>query len=148
LTARRAELRAVVGLGLALAASGCGLFHHKEKPPAIPTGPPPALPVKKASEEVVVAAWAEPARLPPGGGQAQVLVRLQKPGGAPYEGVEVRLTVAGGQLFSGGKILMSDAAGNTRDRLTARHTAFITLNAGGKVYRFKVPVGGDEAPFR
>ncbi|PYQ04668.1 MAG: hypothetical protein DMF82_10100, partial [Acidobacteria bacterium] len=69
MTARRAELRAVVGLGLALAASGCGLFHHKEKAPAIPTEPPPPLPVKKASEEVVVAAWAEPARLPPGGGQ-------------------------------------------------------------------------------
>lgn len=145
---RRAELRAAVGLGLALAAAGCGLFHHKEKTPAIPTGPPPPLPVKKASEEVVVAAWAEPARLPPGGGQAQVLVRLQKRGGAPFEGVEVRLTVAGGQLFSGGKVLISDAAGNTRDRLTARNTAFITLNAGGKVYRFKVPVGEDEAPSR
>ena len=147
MTARRAGLRAVAALGLALGAAACGLF-HKETPPALPTGPPPPLPVKKASEEVVVAAWAEPARLPPGGGQAQVLVRLQKRGGAPFEGVEVRLTVAGGQLFSGGKVLMSDAAGSTRDRLTARHTAFITLNAGGKVYRFKVPVGGNEAPTR
>src|SRR5438093_12531409 len=102
---RRRELRAAITLGLALAVAGCGLFHHKEKAPAIPTEPPPPLPVKKASEEVVVAAWAEPARLPPGGGQAQVLVRLQKRGGAPFEGVEVRLTVAGGQLFSGGKVL-------------------------------------------
>ena len=147
MTARRAKLRAVVTLGLALAGAACGLF-HKEKAPAIPTEPPPPLPVKKASEEVVVAAWAEPPRLPPGGGQAQILVRLQKRGGAPFEGVEVRLTVAGGQLFSGGRVLMSDSAGRTRDRLTARHTAFITLNAGGKVYRFKVPVGGDEAPTR
>jgi len=72
-------------------------------------------------------------------------VRLQKRGGAPFEGVKVRLSVAGGQLFSGGRVLSSDVAGKTRDRLTARHTAFITLNAGGKVYRFKVPVGGDEA---
>jgi hypothetical protein len=147
LTTRRAELRAAVVLGLALGGVACGLF-HKEKPPAIPSGPPPPLPVKRASEEVVVAAWAEPARLPPGGGQAQILVRLQKRGGAPFEGVEVRLTVAGGQLFSGGKVLMSDAAGSTRDRLTARHSAFITLNAGGKVYRFKVPVGVAEAPTR
>jgi len=146
MAARQRELRAAIALGLALAGAGCGLFRHKEQAPAIPTEPPPPLPVKTASEEVVVAAWAEPARLPPGGGQAQVLVRLQKRGGAPFEGVEVRLTVAGGQLFSGGKVLMSDAAGNTRDRLTARHTAFITLNAGGKVYRFKVPVGADEAP--
>ncbi|HEY2946161.1 MAG TPA: hypothetical protein VGN09_27255 [Vicinamibacteria bacterium] len=148
MTARRAELRAVVALGLALAGWGCGPVFHKEKPPAIPTEAPPPLPVRRASEEVVVAAWAEPPRLPPGGGQSQVLVRLQKRGGAPFEGVEVRLTAAGGQLFSGGRVLLSDAAGRTRDRLTARHTAFITLNAGGKVYKFKVPVGGDEAPAR
>jgi hypothetical protein len=136
-----------VGLALALAGAGCGLF-HKGKAPALPTEPPPPLPVKKASEEVVVAAWAEPPRLPPGGGQVQILVRLLKRGGAPFEGVEVRLTVAGGQLFSGGRVLKSDSGGRTRDRLTARHTAFITLNAGGKVYRFKVPVGGDEVPSR
>lgn len=148
MTAHRAALRAVVALGLALAGAGCGLFVHKEKPPAIPTEPPPPLPVEKASEEVVVAAWSEPPRLPPGGGQSQILVRLQKRGGAPFEGVKVRLSVAGGQLFSGGRVLVSDSAGRTRDRLTARHTAFITLNAGGKVYRFKVPVGGDEAPTR
>ena len=147
MTTRRAELRAAAVLGLALAGTACGLF-HREKAPAIPSEPPPPLPVKKASEEVVVAAWAEPPRLPPGGGQTQILVRLQKRGGAPFEGVEVRLTVAGGQLFSGGRVLISDAAGTTRDRLTARHSAFITLNAGGKVYRFKVPVGGDEAPKR
>jgi hypothetical protein len=131
---------------VALAAGGCGLFQKKSPP--VPTGPPPPLPVKKAGEEVVVAAWAEPARLPPRGGQTQVLVRLQKRGGAPYEGVEVRLTAAGGTLFSGGKVLISDAAGRTRDRLTASQTAFITLNAGGTVYRFKVPVGGQEAPTR
>jgi len=143
----RAPLRVVAALSLALGGAGCGLI-RKEKPPAVATEAPPPLPVKPASEEVVVAAWAEPARLPPGGGQAQILIRLQKRGGAPFEGVEVRLTVAGGQLFSGGRVLMSDAAGKTRDRLTARHSAFITLNAGGKVYRFKVPVGGDEAPKR
>ena len=143
----RASCRAAVALGLALAGAGCGFF-RKEKPPAVATEAPPPLPVKTASEEVVVAAWAEPARLPPGGGQAQILIRLQKRGGAPFEGVEVRLTAAGGQLFSGGHVLISDGAGKTRDRLTARHSAFITLNAGGKVYKFKVPVGGDEAPKR
>jgi hypothetical protein len=133
-------------LAAALAGGGCTLF-HKEKPPvAQPNEPPAPLPVKKASEEVVVAAWAEPARLPPGGGQTQVLVRLQRRGGAPFEGVEVRLTASGGTLFSGGKVLMSDASGKTRDRLTAHHNAFITLNAGGTVYRFKVPVGGEGAP--
>jgi hypothetical protein len=141
--------RVVAALGLALAAAGCTLFRkEKEKAPAVATEAPPPLPVKTATEEVVVAAWAEPARLPPGGGQTQILVRLQKRGGAPFQGVEVRLTAAGGTLFSGGKVLVSDATGRTRDRLTARQSAFITLNAGGKVYRFRVPVGGTEAPTR
>lgn len=129
-------------LGIALAAGGCGLFH---KEPA-PAGPPPPLPVKKASEEVVVAAWAEPPRLPPGGGQSQLIVRLQRRGGAPFEGVEVRLQASPCALFSGGHVLVSDAGGQTRDRLTARRTCFITLNAGGTIYRFKVPVGGDGRP--
>jgi len=147
MTAGRARWRVVAALGLALAAAGCTLF-RKEKTPAVATQAPPPLPVKTASEEVVVAAWAEPARLPPGGGQTQILVRLQKRGGAPFQGVEVRLTAAGGTLFSGGKVLVSDATGRTRDRLTARQNAFVTLNAGGKVYRFRVPVGGTEAPTR
>jgi hypothetical protein len=144
LTTAHVKLRAAAALAVALTLGGCGLFQKKSPP--TPTGPPPPLPVKKASEEVVVAAWAEPARLPPRGGQTQILVRLQRRGGAPFEGVEVRLTAAGGQLYSGGKVLISDPSGKTRDRLTARQTAFITLNAGGTVYRFKVPVGGDGAP--
>ncbi|PYQ15870.1 MAG: hypothetical protein DMF80_07390 [Acidobacteria bacterium] len=146
MTAPRWSRSGPAALALALA-FGCALFHKEQGPPAA-TGPPPPLPVKKASEEVVVAAWAEPPRLPPAGGQVQILVRLQRRGGAPFEGVEVRLTAAGGALFSGGRVLVSDAGGQTRDRLTAHHTAFITLNAGGTVYRFKVPVGGREAPSR
>jgi hypothetical protein len=38
-------------------------------------------------------------------------------------------------------VLVTDAAGMTRDRLTARKTAVVTLNAGGTRYRFQVPVG-------
>lgn len=146
----RPSLRATLALAVAVAlvVPGCGGLFRKGKPPAGAAGSPAPLPVKKASEEVVVAAWAEPARLPPGGGQAQILVRLQRRGGAPFEGVEVRLTAAPGLLFSGGRVLVSDAAGQTRDRLTARRTTFITLNAGGTVYRFKVSVGGEEAPPR
>jgi hypothetical protein len=104
--------------------------------------PPPTddLTVKKADEEVVVAAWAEPSNLPPGGGQAQVLVRAQKRGGAPFAGVEVRLIASTGSLFSAGKVLVTDARGMTRDRLTAHKTTQVTLNAGGTRYRFDVPV--------
>jgi hypothetical protein len=126
--------------------AGCGVVQHvrhpQEPPPApAPESPPPPLPVEKAPEDVIVAAWAEPARLPSEGGQAQVLVRLQKHGGAPFPGVQVRLRTSTGSLYSGGKVLVTDEAGRTRDRLTTRQTAHLTLNAGGTVYRFRVPVG-------
>jgi hypothetical protein len=111
-----------------------------EPPPQPPPPPDDLLAVKKADEEVVVAAWAEPSNLPPGGGQAQILVRAQKRGGAPFAGVEVRLGASTGSLFSAGKVLVTDARGMTRDRLTAHKTAQVTLNAGGTRYRFDVPV--------
>jgi hypothetical protein len=106
---------------------------------------PEPLPVARAPEEVVVAAWSEPKELPPGGGQAQILVRAQKRGGAPFPGVEVRLSASGGKLFSGGKVLVTDATGRTRDRLTARDVTLVTVNAGGTVYRFRVPLRTPDA---
>jgi hypothetical protein len=36
---------------------------------------------------------------------------------------------------------VTDERGMTRDRLTTRRTATITMNAGGTRYRFQVPVG-------
>ncbi len=104
-------------------------------------GEDPQLVVKKVTEQIVVAAWAEPKALPEGGGQAQLLVRVQKRGGAAYPGVEVRFKTSTGSLYSGGKILTTDKLGLTRDRLTAKKTATITLNAGGTRYTFQVPVG-------
>jgi hypothetical protein len=138
-TARRAGAAALLVL------TACQVFKGKPEAPAPPPQPPP-LPVKKAAEEVVVAAWAEPKRLPGMGGSSQILVRLRKRGGSPYEGVEVRVQTSAGRLFSGGKILVTDAAGQTRDRLTTSRTAAITLNAGGTVYRFHVPVGPPPEP--
>jgi hypothetical protein len=96
--------------------------------------------VKPVQEDIVVAAWAEPRELPVGGGQAQILVRVQKRGGARFPGVEVRLGTSAGSLYSGGRVLVTDSQGMTRDRLTTRKTAIITLNAGGIRYRFQVPV--------
>jgi hypothetical protein len=91
-------------------------------------------------QEIVVAAWSEPKVLPPGGGQAHILVRVQKRGGAPLPGVEVRLEASQGTLYSRGRILKTAANGMTRDRLTTRRSAEVTLNAGGTRYRFQVPV--------
>lgn len=129
---------------LVLAAAAACRSAGPSRPPDREEGPPP-LPVKKASEEVVVAAWSEPKQLPPGGGQSQILVRAQKRGGTPFAGIEVRIQVSGGTLFSKGKVLITDAAGRTRDRLTARRPALITVNAGGTVYRFRVPVRDPDA---
>jgi hypothetical protein len=116
----------------------CALFRGKPPTPGT-TGTEP-LPVQKATEEVVVAAWAEPKHLPPRGGQAQIIVRAQRRGGKAFEGVEVRIRTSSGSLFSQGRALTTDVAGRTRDRLTARRGATITVNAGGTVYRFEVPL--------
>lgn len=136
-------------------AAGCRTIRKPESaqpppPPAAPVPPPeaeapkaddPQLAVKKVPDQIVVAAWAEPKSLPAGGGQVQLLVRVQKRGGAAYPGVEVRFKTSTGSLYSGGKVLTTDKLGLTRDRLTAKKTATITLNAGGTRYTFQVPVG-------
>lgn len=105
--------------------------------------PAPRKKVRQALEEVVVAAWAEPARLAEGGGQVQILVRLQRRSGRAYPGVDVQLLASQGQLYSQGHVLTTNANGMTRDRLTTRRTATVTVNAGGTRYRFKVAVAPD-----
>jgi len=142
----------------ALASASCATFGgHREPPPPPPPPPgqalvpePPVppdeepLPVKVVEEPIVVAAWAEPRQLPAGGGQVQIIVRIQKRGGRRFPGVEVRLRASRGSLYSGGRVLVTDAQGMTRDQLTTRKSAVLTLNAGGTRYRFQVPVA--EAP--
>jgi hypothetical protein len=147
--------QASLALRLLLCALVCGactrLGLRQEPPAAPPVAPGTALtpespsddeplPVTAVSEPIVVAAWAEPKELPAGGGQAQILVRIQKRGGKRFPGVEVRLRSSAGSLFSSGGVLVTDASGMTRDRLTTKKTATVTLNAGGTRYRFQVPV--------
>lgn len=135
-------MRRAAALLLALFIAACGgVLHRAPQAPPQQQQPDEPLPVKKVQEEIVVAAWAEPPHLPRGGGAAQVLVRVQKRGGAPFPGVEVRLAASTGTLYSQGQILFTDNRGMTRDRLTTRQTASVTLNAGGTRYSFKVPVG-------
>lgn len=141
----------------ALVSTPCATLGRREPPPPPPPPPPgqaltpdppvpvadeeDPLPVKVVEEPIVVAAWAEPQQLPAGGGQSQILVRIQKRGGRRFAGVEVRLATSKGSLYSGGRVLVTDAQGMTRDRLTTRETAVVTLNAGGTRYRFRVTVG-------
>lgn len=122
------------------------LPHGEPLPPAPPaeTPPPePPGPVTSVEEPIVVSAWAEPRRLPPGGGQAQIIVRVSRRNGQRFGGVEVRLGASEGTLYSGGRVLTTDASGMTRDRLTTRKTTVVSLNAGGTLYRFEVPVGDE-----
>lgn len=139
LFARARSVLAVPSLALLLVS--CQTLGHRGSEPTAP-GEPAA--VKKVEEEIVIAAWAEPKRLPSSGGQAQLLVRVQKRGGARFPGVEVSLGASTGSLYSAGRILMTDAEGMTRDRLTTTKTAVVTLNAGGTRYRFQVPVGAEK----
>ncbi len=145
--------RFLAGLLCALVSASCASFGGRREPPPPPPPPgraltpePPVppdeepLPVEVVEEPIAVAAWAEPRQLPPGGGQAQILVRVQKRGGRRFPGVEVRLRASRGSLYSGGRVLVTDEQGMTRDRLTTRKTAVITLNAGGTRYRFQVSV--------
>ena len=125
--------------GLVLLSPAC----RSAPPRTRPEEPPPTeqpLIVKKVEIDIIVAAWAEPSRLPFGGGDVQILVRVQKRGGVPVAGVEVRLATSEGSLFSGGRLLVTDARGMTRDRLSARKAANVTLNAGGTRYSFRVAV--------
>lgn len=133
--------RLAFGLALLLGGACRSARGPGDELPAPDATPLPA--VKQAAEEVVVAAWAEPSRLQEGGGVTQILVRLQKRNRQPYPGVEVRLQTSHGRLFTQGRILVTDARGMTRDRLTTRATAKLTLNAGGTRYTFKVPVAPD-----
>jgi hypothetical protein len=150
------------------ALSACGPKVRYPPPPPPPAAEPPPVPVPRAEplpplpppetqapradapgpvelvkEPIVVAAWAEPRRLPTGGGQTQILVRVQHRNGQRFGGVEVRLATSEGSLYSAGRVLTTDASGMTRDRLTTQRSAVVTLNAGGTLYRLDVPVGAE-----
>jgi hypothetical protein len=138
-------------LPAALVLSACSLFTPPSPGPPPPAPSPGELlapvedeeapPVKVVPDEIIVAAWAEPRRLPEGGGVCQILVRVQKKGGRPYPGVEIRLRAKPGTLYSKSEVLVTNERGMTRDRLTTKHTSIVVLNAGGTRYRFSVPVG-------
>lgn len=154
--------RLLIVIALAGTTAACQSTRPAPPPPAPPTWPTPEpMPewtpsptpaptpkresgVKKAAGDLVVAAWPEPSRLPASGGQAQILVRVRKRGGAPYPGVEVRIESSQGTLYSRGRVLTTDASGMTRDRLTTRRSATVSVNAGGTRYSFTVPVALDE----
>jgi hypothetical protein len=110
-----------------------------------PTPEPERLEPRLETRPLVVTAWVEPRHLPPGGGQVQVIVRVRWRGGQPAQGVEVRINTNRGTLYSKGRILTTDSSGQTRDRLTTRRTAMVTVNAGGTRISFPVPVLPREA---
>ena len=130
---------------LALVVPACGLF--KSDAPRAPEAPPeaaatPLPPLTAAVEPVILRAWAEPRLLPPAGGQTQIIVLARKKNGDPYEALEVRFTTTAGTLYSASKVLLTDSGGRTRDRLTTRSSATVTVNVGGTVQDVAVTVAG------
>lgn len=128
-----------------ITAPACGLFRDSgpRAPEAPPSPKPTPLPsVARAPEPVVARAWAEPRQLPPAGGQTQILVLARKRNGDPYEGVEVQVQSSEGTVFSASRILTTDAVGRTRDRLTTRRSAVVTVNVGGTIHKIEVSVAG------
>jgi hypothetical protein len=123
-----------------------------EQPQATPPAPTPSLPtpspasdsrpVARVGEDVTLTVWTEPRRLPAGGGQAQVIVRVLRRNGRPLPGVEVRVTSSSGTLFSRGQILTTDDRGMTRDSLTTAGPATLTVVAGGREQRLELLLGG------
>ena len=128
-----------------IAAPACGLFHDSgpRAPEAPPTPAPTPLPtVVRAPEPVVARVWAEPRQLPPAGGQTQIMVLARKRNGDPFPGVEVQVQTSEGTVYSASGILATDASGRTRDRLTTRRPAVVTVNVGGTIHKIEVAVAG------
>lgn len=113
------------------------------EPLATPTPSPESAerPLAVVNESFAVSAWTEPRRLPPGGGQAQVIVRVLRHNGRPLPGVEVRIATSAGSLYSQGKILTTDARGIVRDSLTTTRATTLTVQAGGHEQRIELPLG-------
>ena len=133
--------RALVAVAVAVLPA-CGLFRgDAPRAPEAPV-PTPLPPLAQAVEPVLVRAWAEPRQLPPAGGQTQLIVLARKRNGDPFEGVEVRFTTTAGTLYSQSRVLLTDANGRTRDRLTTRDPAVVTVDVGGSVQTIPVAVAG------
>jgi hypothetical protein len=113
------------------------------EPLATPTPSPESAgrPLAVVNESIAVSAWTEPRRLPPGGGQAQVIVRVLRHNGRPLPGVEVRVATSAGSLYSQGKILTTDARGIVRDSLTTTRATTLTIQAGGQEQHIELPLG-------
>lgn len=96
--------------------------------------------------DVIVAAWAEPATLPAGGGHARIIVKVQRKGGSPLANTRVRLRSRPGTLESRGRTLLTDGHGVVQDRLKTARSASVDVYARGIRYRFRVLVSETAAP--
>lgn len=90
--------------------------------------------------DLVVAAWADPATLPPEGGQTRIRVRVQQKGGRPYVKTRVRLRTRFGTLRSGGETLLTDANGLVQDSLATKRSTTVDVYTRGTRYRIRVVV--------
>lgn len=99
------------------------------------------LPIGSAAAETVTVR-AEPARLSPGGGSAQIVALVRDVAGNPLAGASVAFTTTAGTLSSG--VAQTDANGEARSTLVTARESTITATVGAKSGQITVQV--DSSP--
>ena len=100
------------------------------------------LPIGSAAAETVTVR-AEPARLPPGGGSAQIVALVRDLSGNALSGTSVAFATDAGTLSS--SVVTTDANGEARTTLTTARETKVTATVGG-VEPVEVTVRVDQAP--
>ncbi len=99
------------------------------------------LPIGSAAAETVTVR-AEPARLSPGGGSAQIVALVRDVAGNPLAGASVAFTTTAGTLSSG--VAQTDANGEARSTLVTARESTVTATVGAKSGQITVQV--DSSP--
>jgi hypothetical protein len=97
------------------------------------------LPIGSAAAETVTLR-AEPGRLPPGGGSAQIVALVRDIAGNSMPGATVAFTTTSGTLSNGTAV--TDAAGEARTTLTTSREATVTATVGSKSAQLTLSVDG------
>ena len=98
------------------------------------------LPIGSAAAETITVR-AEPARLGPSGGSAQIVALVRDVAGNPLSGAGVAFSATAGQLSSG--VVATDANGEARTTLTSNRETTVTAAVGAQ--SAQVTVGVDSA---
>jgi adhesin/invasin len=83
---------------------------------------------------------ADPAVLPPGGGQSNLTALVLGDNGQPLSGVPVVFSTTAGSLSSSGAAVPTDSSGRARNTLTTDRTTTVTAAAGERSATFEIRI--------